>query len=365
MTPHASPLHSTRPASPRPASASKSAECARDTFTNHLIGESVPFREAVRMIQRVASFPATVLIQGETGTGKELAARAIHYLGPNKDGPFVPVNCGAIPDGLCENELFGHARGAYTGAQQAQPGIFAMAEGGTLFLDEIECLSLKSQATLLRVMQDQSYRPLGGAMVQGKVRIIAASNRDLAEMVRNGELRQDFYYRLSVLSVVLPSLRHRGGDIPILARHFIRVFANQYQMPEKRLGENAERLLMTYSWPGNVRELENFIHREFLLCDGPVLEFEASSFASVNASSSSVDIHTASSEETIAIPRDISFSRAKAEVVATFERQYLMRLMVDTGGNVSLAARLCGKERRTLGRLLKKHGLNVSADSVE
>jgi DNA-binding NtrC family response regulator len=339
------------------------ADPGLDRFANQLVGESPVFRQALATVQRVAQFGATVLLAGETGTGKELVARAIHYLGAFRDGPLVPVNCGAIPEGLAENELFGHARGAYTGAHQHHAGVIAAAEGGTLFLDEIECLSLRCQAALLRVLQDQSYRPLGSdRTVQGRLRIIVASNRDLAAMVRDGGFRQDLYFRLSVLRIGLPALRERASDIPLLARHFIRKFAGQYQLPEKRLSRAAEAALMTHPWPGNVRELENFIHRAFLMSEGAELDVSQQSLSALDGSGPPQSSQSVRCDgDQIVLPQGKTFSAAKAEVIADFERRYLTRLMHDCGGNVSLAARLAGKERHTLRRLLQKHGLGREA----
>ena len=328
---------------------------AVEDFSLHLVGRDPAFRAALDLIRRLAKYGASVLIQGETGTGKELAARAIHYLGPGEQGPFVPVHCGAIPDELCENEFFGHVRGAYTGAQEAKPGILAAAEGGTLFLDEIECLSPRMQAILLRVLQDHVYRPLGSTnLVQGRFRIIAASNRNLAAMVRSGELRQDLFYRLSVLSVTLPSLRQRASDIPILARHFIGKFARQYGVAEKSLGPAALEALTAHPWPGNVRELENLIHRQFLLCEGATLDFGE---AALRDDASPMPADPPCGADMLHIPRGIGFRQAKETVIAEFERRYLLRLMKDSVGNISQAARRSGKERSTLRRLLKKYDI--------
>ncbi len=329
---------------------------ADEHFSPHLIGQDAKFREALHTIRRLAKYGATVLIQGETGTGKELVARAIHYLRPGEQGPFVPVHCGAIPDELCENEFFGHAKGAYTGAQENKSGILATAEGGTLFLDEIECLSPRMQAILLRVLQDHAYRPLGSTkLVQGRFRIIAASNRNLAAMVRTGELRQDLYYRLSVLSVNLPSLRQRPNDIPVLACHFIGKFARQYNMPEKPLSPAALKALTSHAWPGNVRELENFIHRQFLLNEGGTLEFTDSALLD---EAQPMPADTPVEPDGLAIPQGVGFRQAKETVIAEFERRYLLQLMRDCAGNISQAARIAGKERSTLRRLLKKHGVS-------
>ncbi|MEW5709655.1 MAG: sigma-54 dependent transcriptional regulator [Pseudomonadota bacterium] len=321
------------------------------SITPLLIGASPPFLEVVRLVHKLAACDATVLIQGETGTGKELIARAIHYLSARRDYPFIPVNCGAIPDNLLENEFFGHARGAFTDAKENQAGLVANAEGGTLFLDEIECLSPKGQVVLLRFLQDQVYRPLGARQsVAGNVRIIAASNADVIQLVKGGSFRQDLIYRLAILSVTVPPLRERLGDAILLANHFIRRFARQYGRPEKTLDPASVDLLTRHPWPGNVRELENLIHREFLLADGPQL--------SINPAA----LGLAPSRDAPALPMpvrfDLGFRQAKERVIAEFERAFLMQALAKSRGNVSAAARLVGKERRAFGKLLKKHRID-------
>lgn len=321
------------------------------SITPLLIGASPPFLEVVRLVRKLAACDATVLIQGETGTGKELIARAIHYLSARRDYPFIPVNCGAIPDNLLENEFFGHARGAFTDAKENQAGLVANAEGGTLFLDEIECLSPKGQVVLLRFLQDQVYRPLGARQsVAGNVRIVAASNADVIQLVKGGSFRQDLIYRLAILSVTVPPLRERLGDAILLANHFIRRFARQYGRPEKTLDPASVDLLTRHPWPGNVRELENLIHREFLLADGPQL--------SINPAA----LGLAPSRDAPALPMpvrfDLGFRQAKERVIAEFERAFLMQALAKSRGNVSAAARLVGKERRAFGKLLKKHGID-------
>ena len=234
----------------------------------NLIGESLAFRHALSVITRVAACDATVLIQGETGTGKELAARAIHYLGSRRDFPFIPVNCGAIPDSLVENELFGHVRGAYTGAADGQPGLVAEAEGGTLFLDEVETLSARAQVTLLRFLQDGTFRRLGGrGDVHGNVRIVAATNAHLGELAERESFRRDLLYRLMVMSLALPPLRDRAADAEILAAHFIRRFSQQYSRGHRALDAAFVTYLQTHRWPGNVRGLENLVHRQYLMTD--------------------------------------------------------------------------------------------------
>jgi DNA-binding NtrC family response regulator len=317
------------------------------------VGQSAAFRRLCALIGRVSASNVTVLIQGETGTGKELAARAIHYLGHRHGHAFVPVNCGAIPDNLVENEFFGHTRGAFTGARDNHVGLVASAEGGTLFLDEIECLSLRAQVTLLRFLQDQSYRPLGSkSTVTGDVRIIAASNTDIAQLVKAGSFRQDLMYRLWIMPVTLPALREREQDVVLLAKHFIGCFAARYGVAEKRFDSHSIAALTSYDWPGNVRELENLIHREFLLASGPVLHI--ASIEPVTA------VAAPSANAWQRPPFNLGFQRAKALVVAEFERAFLAHALAESGGNVTAAARKAGKERRAFGKLLKKHGIAPS-----
>ena len=240
--------------------------------THGLIGSSPAFREMLAVLEKIAGYDASVLITGETGSGKELAARAIHYLSTRRDKPFIPVNCGALPDHLIENELFGHSRGAYTDARESQVGLIAQAEGGTLFLDEVDALSAKAQVSLLRFLQDGQYRPLGSSRtLYAQVRILAASNVDLARQVEDGRFRADLHFRLNVMELPVPPLRERAGDAELLARHFIAEAACRYRLPAKELHPDTLEWLASQPWPGNVRELQNRIQREFLLADEPVL----------------------------------------------------------------------------------------------
>ena len=234
-----------------------------------LFGESAAFLALLRNVERVANRgTATVLIRGETGTGKELVARAIHYLGARRDFPFVPVNCGSLPESLAENELFGHRRGAFTGATDDSTGLLGLAHRGTLFLDEVDALPAKAQAALLRFLQDGLYRPLGGAREErADVRIVAASNRCLEQEIAAGRFRNDLFYRLNLIGMDVPPLRERPGDVRILSCHFLRQCAERYSLPDKRLHEYTVRWFDQYGWPGNIRELENLIHREYVLCD--------------------------------------------------------------------------------------------------
>lgn len=322
-----------------------------DLGRHNLVGGSIAFLRVVALLKKFSECDATVLVLGETGTGKEIAARAIHYQSPRGGRPFIPVNCGALPDSLIENELFGHVRGAFTDARESQNGLVAHAEGGTLFLDEIECLSAKGQMVLLRFLQDRVYRPLGAKIhVSGDIRVVAASNRDIEELVKKGSFRQDLLYRLAILQVEMPTLRERPGDARVLAQHFMRQFARRYNRPDKKLDPRCLDQLDCHAWPGNVRELENLVHRAFLLAEGPLV------YVSLEPSNSSTLLPPLAPES--CLPDAQSFRHAKASAVAAFERGYVIRALVESGGNVSAAARLIGKERRSFGRLLQKYGID-------
>ncbi len=315
----------------------------------NLVGQSPAFRQALLLIDRASQCDATVLVQGETGTGKELAARAIHYLSRRRAAPFVPVNCGAIPESLVESELFGHTRGAFTDAKETREGVIAQARGGTLLLDEVDALSPRSQVALLRFLQDQEYRPVGGRIVhQADVRILAATNADLAAMAARGQYRQDLLFRLDLLVIHLPPLRDRQDDARRLAEMFVARFSQQYGTAPRTLHPETVAFLSRYAWPGNVRELENVIHREFLLGEGPVIRVTSAHAADGAAAAP----HPAIDELT-----SLDFRAAKARIVADFERSYLIELLSRTNGNLSYAARVSGKERSRLGKLVRKYGL--------
>ena len=324
---------------------------ARPSQPNGLIGESGVFQHMLAVINKIAGYDATVLISGETGSGKELAARAIHYQGKRADKPFIPVNCGALPDHLIENELFGHCKGAYTDAREAQNGLIAQAEGGTLFLDEVDALSPKAQVSLLRFLQDGKYRPLGGTrLLSADVRILAASNDDLQALVNQDRFRADLHYRLNVMELAVPPLRERGDDIVMLARHFINEAACRYNMVQLELHPDTLPWLARQPWPGNVRELQNRIQREFLMCDGPDLLIcdpapESERRRKADRRQALLDAQN----------NTLNFNDAKQATLQAFERNHLIRLMRESAGNVSHAARLAGKERRALGKLLKKY----------
>jgi DNA-binding NtrC family response regulator len=312
-----------------------------------LIGESSAFLAMLATLEKIASYDAAVLINGETGSGKELAARAIHYRSKRHDKPFIPVNCGALPDHLIENELFGHARGAYTDARDSQPGLVAQAEGGTLFLDEVDTLSLKAQVCLLRFLQDGQYRPLGsGKYESANVRVLAACNTDLKELIAAGTFRPDLHYRLNVMELCIPPLRDRGDDVVLLARHFVAQAAQHFGVPEKDIHPDTCHWLRSQPWFGNIRELQHLIQREFLLSEQEQVEIQLQTPA--------IDRRRRPDRRQSAGPT-LNFREAKQNLLQSFEREHLIRLMHTTGGNVSHAARLAGKERRTLGKLLKKH----------
>jgi len=313
---------------------------------DHFVGSSPVFQSWLRQLSRVAASSAPVLIEGETGSGKELAARAIHYRGERAAGPFVAVNCGALPDYLVEAELFGHERGAFTDAKAARRGLVAQADGGTLFLDEVDTLSPKAQVTLLRFLQDQRYRPLGSSReLVVDVRLIAATNQVLDDAVQHSRFRADLLYRLRILHLRIPSLRERGGDAEQLARHFVGVYCAKYGFPPKVFDEESLAFIRRHRWPGNVRELESWVHRELLMADGLLMRP-----AGQRSTEAGALLDAAGALE--------SFCDAKAEAVRCFERAYVISALRQAEGNVTRAARLAGKERRAFGKLLKKHGID-------
>jgi DNA-binding NtrC family response regulator len=308
-----------------------------------LIGQSPAFLAEVTKIPVISKSDISVMISGETGTGKEVVARAIHYLSPRAGKPFVPVNCGAIPVDLLENELFGHEKGAFTGASGSRNGLIQEAEQGTLFLDEVNCLSLMAQVKLLRFLQSKEYRPLGSTKeLQGDVRIVAASNANLEAEVAAGRLRQDLYYRLNVVPIMLPPLRARSNDIILLARHFLAQYAVKLNSPAATFSPEAERKLLLYSWPGNVRELQHVIERTVVLCTRKTIEEGHVLLSGDNNQSA-----------------QLSFQEMKAKVVSQFESDYIQNLLIAYKGNISKAAQAAHKERRTFWELVRKHKIDV------
>src|SRR5262245_3674300 len=310
-----------------------------------LIGESEIFRAAVQKIPAVAQCDASVLISGETGTGKEVCARAIHYLSPRASQAFVPVNCGAIPTDLVENELFGHEPGAFTHALTAQSGLIREADGGTLFLDEIDCLPLLAQVKLLRFLQEKEYRQLGSTKTKrADVRVVAAANTDFDEAVRTGRLRRDLYYRLNVIPLLLPPLRERAEDIPLLACHFLTKYATEFHKPEIRLEEEALRRLTLYEWPGNVRELEHVIERVVALAEQEVIQGDDPNLPCQPITT-----------------RQKSFHEAKTQTITEFERAYIQGLLLTYHGNINQAAKAAKKNRRAFWELIRKHHIDAQS----
>ena len=301
------------------------------------------------MIEKIGRCDAPVLIEGETGTGKELAARAIHSGSARCGGPFIPVNCGAIPDSLIENELFGHKRGAYTDAQYDHLGLIAHAQKGTLFLDEVDALTPKAQVTLLRFLQDKQYRPLGGVGTScANVRIITASNADLLQLTEQGEFRRDLLFRLNLMYLKLPPLRDRHGDTVLLANHFLRGCAESFGL-EKVLHPDTLEAIQQLPWPGNIRELENFVAREYLLADDGVIRIQPA--LRIN------NDRRKQADRRWQGLTSLPFNQAKSQVIKEFERNYLIVVLTAASGNVTQAAKQVDKERRAFGKMLKKYGI--------
>jgi DNA-binding NtrC family response regulator len=320
-----------------------------------LLGRSPAFVRVLRRMSRIISaLDVPVLIEGETGTGKELIARALHYRGRRAGGPFIPANCGAIPDSLVEGELFGHERGAFTDAKMAHAGLVEQANGGTLFLDEVEALTPRGQVALLRFLQNQEYRPVGGRRLrQANVRVLAATNRSLPELVERGEFRDDLYFRLHVVPLTVPPLRGRRSDVVLLAEYYMREFSSRYGVPCRPLSPQLCLRLRHHAWPGNIRELENFIHR--WVVTGEVALGIADEQEPLSWANDEHDEHDEHDEQESV--QQLTFRAAKARAIQAFEAEYLRLLLATTKGNVTAAAARAGKERRALGKLIKKHGI--------
>jgi DNA-binding NtrC family response regulator len=308
-----------------------------------LVAVSLAMREVFAVLERAAPAGVTVLIEGETGTGKELAARALHEASGRRGGPFVALDCGALPESLLESELFGHVKGAFTGAAAARAGAFARAHRGTLFLDELGSVPPTVQARLLRAIEERKVRPVGAdSEREVDVRLIAASRHDLGARVAEGAFRPDLFYRLSVVSVVLPPLRQRREDIPLIATELLR---RRGVEPGKISGPNLDRLL-AQPWPGNVRELRNVIDRAVAMSP------EARSFAELKLS-----VAPGAAAEPLSVRGDLPFAEAKQLLVEAFEQRYLRDVLERAGGNISAAARASGLDRKHLKTLLRRHGL--------
>jgi DNA-binding NtrC family response regulator len=315
---------------------------------SRLVGSSPAFKEAIDLATRYAECVAPVLVVGETGTGKDLVARAIHYLGPRRDRAFIPVNCGALPDPLVESELFGHARGAFTDAGRARRGLVREAQGGTLFLDEVEALSQHGQVILLRFLQDASFRSVGEDQSQhADVRIVAACNVDLSSLSQRGGFRADLFFRLDVLRVNLPPLRERPEDLDLLVPQLLRNAAKTTGGPPKEISNEALALLRSFSWPGNVRELEHALVRAHLNSTADCIDVET-----LLASSPALGVVASRGVGAGGCP---SLREAKRAAVAHVEWQFVTEALAITNGNISEAARMFNMQRATLSKLVKKH----------
>jgi two-component system response regulator HydG len=334
------------------------------------IGDSPRILEVFRLIEGVAPTSSTVLILGESGTGKELVARAIHSHSGRKDKPFVAVNCGAIPKELVESELFGHVRGAFTGAQTTRAGLFESADGGTILLDEVGDLPLAAQVKLLRVLQEGEIKRVGADETRTvDVRVLAATNVDLASRIQSGQVRRDLYYRLNVIAIELPPLRERGDDVLLLANHFLQRFARSLQREPKRLAPDAMRALREYDWPGNVRELEHAIEHAMVLTTRDVITAADLPFARQALRDSGtmpgLGPRSAGSPSGSGAPSDslrapwpelaeLPYGEAKRRLVTMFDETYTAELLRQSGGNLSEAARRAGLDRSNFRRLLKR-----------
>jgi DNA-binding NtrC family response regulator len=314
---------------------------ARERYQfSQIIGKSPAMQRIFQIIERVAPTNTTVLISGRTGTGKELVARAIHFNSPRAKKTLVDINCGALPEQLVESELFGHVKGAFTGAGESKKGLFETAHGGTLFLDEVQALKPELQAKLLRALQERAIRRVGGREnIEVDVRVIAATNQDIAEAVKRGEFREDLYYRLNVVGIYLPELRERREDIPLLIDHFLKRHAEENHQEPRHFSNEALRLMMSYDWPGNVRELQNAVEHALAIGVGPALTI------------ADLPMHMSGMVSKTGSPEPVGEGRTLEEV----ERRHILRILEEAGGNHLRAAEILGIHRRTLYRKLEKY----------
>ncbi len=323
-----------------------------------ILGDSAAIKSVIELIHKVAPTDVTVLITGESGVGKELAARTIHRASRRADGPYVAMNCAAIPKDLVESELFGHEKGAFTGATAQRQGKFELAHGGTLFLDEIADMSVETQAKILRVLEEKSFTRLGGKeVIHADVRLISATNKVLEQEIERGAFRQDLYFRLKVIELELPPLRTRKEDIPLLANHYLTLFAERHRKNIRKIESAAMRALLNYNWPGNVRQLIHVIEQGVVLADGDVLSVMDLPEEVVGKKTSEV---FKTSEVSNALGKR-SFTEMKEEFVSTFERSLIEKALADSGGNVSRAARLLKMKRQFLQAKMKNLGIDGNA----
>jgi len=327
---------------------------ARVDKTQTMVGESYAIRQLREQVAMAAPTNGRVLIYGENGTGKELVARTVHQLSRRRSGPFIEVNCAAIPEELIESELFGHVRGAFTGAVADRRGKFEAADGGTLFLDEIGDMSVKTQAKVLRVLQEQTLEPIGGTQrIKVDTRVIAATNKDLQAEIRAGHFREDLYFRLNVIPIFVPPLRERQEDIPLLADHFMAEFAREYGRRAKRFEPGARIALQQYPWPGNVRELRNVIERLMIMAPGDAISAADLGFLDPTGLTRPIGDTPPAERMTLHEARD------------RFERELILRTLAEQQGNMSRTAEVLGVERSNLYRKMKAFGIAPSRRAEE
>ena len=318
---------------------------------NNIIGTSTTMQKLFGTIRKVAKSEANILILGESGTGKELVARSLHVNSLREERPFVAVDCVSLPDQLLESELFGHVKGAYTGAYVAKAGLLEIAHTGTVFLDEIGDLSIGLQAKLLRVLQERQFRRLGGtSLIEVDIRVLAATNRDLNMMVKEGDFREDLYYRLNVITLNLAPLRERFGDIPPLVRHFCQQFSSALGK-SLVVSHDAMQTLEGYHWPGNIRELKNTLEHAVAFAEGEQIETSDLPPYILTEHSKLPQVQVSN--------HHLSYMEAKNSCTEAFEREYLTKLLAQFGGNISRAAEEAKIDRKTIHRLVNKHGLKI------
>ena len=308
------------------------------TDREHVVGNSQSMREVIEKLPAIAQTDASVVVYGESGTGKELIARTIHYFSRRASKPFVPVNCGALPENLLESELFGYKRGAFTDAHSDTRGLVEEAGSGTLFLDEVGEISPKVQVKLLRFLQEKEVKPLGSTkMIRVDVRIISATNRDLRQAIQDGVFREDLFYRLNIVPLLIPPLRERKEDIPLLANHFLRKFTTEYGKQVKEISPLALQRLVGHDWPGNIRELENKIQQCVVVATKDVIR-----------------------PEDVDLPGELrSFKEEKQQTVAEFERNYVTKMLTLNAGNITQAAKAAAMDRKNFWQLMKKHAIDA------
>ncbi len=310
------------------------------TDREHVVGNSQSMREVIEKLPAIAQTDASVVVYGESGTGKELIARTIHYFSRRAAKPFVPVNCGALPETLLESELFGYKRGAFTDAHSDTRGLVEEASSGTLFLDEVGEISPKVQVKLLRFLQEKEVKPLGSTkMIRVDVRIISATNRDLRQAIQDGVFREDLFYRLNIVPLLIPPLRERKEDIPLLANHFLRKFTTEYGKQVKEISPLALQRLVGHDWPGNIRELENKIQQCVVVATKDVIR-----------------------PEDVDLPGELrSFKEEKQQTVAEFERNYVTKMLTLNAGNITQAAKAAAMDRKNFWQLMKKHAIDAKS----